>query len=379
MKVPYVQRIRRPDGRLTLYFRKAGYREGPLRSPDGSPELKVEVDSILRRLKRADAARTPTAGTVGGLVSRYRKSAEFISLAASTQKEYGRLLDEIETDVGEVLLQDLDAPWVRDLRDAWAPRGYKAANDRVQMLRNAFGPAIGDGRIKTDPFARLKKLTRPHGSAEVHPSWTDDEIEAAIGLAIERGKPGLARAIALGRWAGFRRGTICAIPLHAHITALDDDGHPETRLFWITEKRGVLCDKREDPRLTELLRQTPNKALTIAYNAKGEPWKARQLNQAIDRLMATLAKAGTVRAATDETGLVYCPLDIHGLRHARGLELALAGASDAEIMGQLEHASPRAAQIYRRQAQRKALADQGQTRIDNVVKLKAQRKGALPI
>ncbi|MDO9431634.1 MAG: site-specific integrase, partial [Phenylobacterium sp.] len=106
----------------------------------------------------------------------------------------------------------------------------------------------------------------------------------------------------------------------------------------------------------------------------GQPWKPRQLNQAIDRLMATLAKAGKARALTDDEGAVYCPLDIHGLRHARGLELALAGASDAEIMGQLEHASPRAAQIYRRQAQRKALADQGQDRIDNVVKLKAARK-----
>jgi hypothetical protein len=79
---------------------------------------------------------------------------------------------------------------------------------------------------------------------------------------------GLARAIALARWGGFRRGTVCKVPLNARTTSHDDDGGTHQRLFWITAKRKVLCDKREDPRLTALLATTPNKALTIAYNAR---------------------------------------------------------------------------------------------------------------
>ncbi|WP_433942484.1 hypothetical protein [Brevundimonas diminuta] len=106
----------------------------------------------------------------------------------------------------------------------------------------------------------------------------------------------------------------------------------------------------------------------------GHPWKERQLNQALERLLDRLAKAGRVRAVEDEEGLVYCPLDIHGMRHARGVELAMAGASDAQIMSQLEHATDRAAKIYRRQADRRKMADAGQDKIDNVVKLKAARK-----
>lgn len=375
-KVKYVQRVRK-GGLTHLYFRKGDYREGPLTSPDGSDELKAEVEAILKRLATVEAAQTPKAGTIGPLLTTYTRSADFLSNERSTQAEYQRLVDDIKEDCGDHLLADVTQAWLREMRDAWALRGYRAANLRLQVLKNALAPVIDDEtdhRILGNPFAKLKNVKRPASRGEAHPSWTDDEVEAAIGLAIERGKPGLARAIALGRWAGFRRGTICAIPLHTRIKAVDEDGHPESRLFWITEKRKVLCDKREDPRLTNLLARTPSKALTIAYNAKGEPWKPRQLNQAIDRLTTMLAKAGKARAATDEDGEVYCPLDIHGLRHARGLELAFAGASDAEIMGQLEHASVRAAQIYRRQAQRQALADQGQTRIDNVVKLKAARK-----
>lgn len=363
-KVKYVQRIRRPDGTVDLYFRKGGHREGPLRSADGSPELQAEVNAILSWLARTQAAQTPKAGTVGGAIERYRKSADFIRLALSTQVEYGRLLKEIELDVGDVRLAEVDKSWVRDLRDLWAPRGHKATNDRVQMLKNVLKPAVEDDRIKTNPFLGLKKLAPPHDADEVNLAWTDEEVDAFIALALERNMPGLARAVALGRWGGFRRGTICNIPLSARIIAQDDDGLAQRRLYWTTEKRKVLCDKREDSRLSSFLESTPAKALTIAYNQRGHPWKVRALNQAVTRLAIALAE--TKRARPNLTP--------HGLRHARGLELAYAGASDAEIMAQLEHTTERAARIYRRQAERRRMADSGQDRVDNVVALKAERK-----
>ena len=232
------------------------------------------------------------------------------------------------------------------------------------MLVNALEPAIVDGRIAADPFLRLKKVRRPHDAPDANPIWEDAEVDALIGLAIKRKMPGLARAIALGRWAGFRRGTICAIPLHARTTGHDADGRAHPRLYWLTEKRRVKCDKREDPRLNAFLAETPNRALTIAYNSKGEPWIARQLNQAIDRLIDILAADGKVRPF----------LTIHGLRHTRGVELALAGASDSEIMSQLEHRTSRSAQIYRRQADRRKLADSAQAKVDVVVGLREKRK-----
>ncbi len=86
------------------------------------------------------------------------------------------------------------------MRGAWAVRGYKAANDRRQVLKNALDPAIVDDRIPGDPFAKVKKLKPPHGKGEAHPAWEDHEVEAAIEDAIARRRPGLARAIALGRW-----------------------------------------------------------------------------------------------------------------------------------------------------------------------------------
>ncbi|RZJ19089.1 MAG: site-specific integrase [Brevundimonas sp.] len=363
-KVPHVQRIKRSSGRVDLYFRKGDFREGPLRSADNTPELKAEVGAILARIEATIRAATPKAGTVGAMLRQYNKSAEFLALARSTQRAYQRLIDEIDADAGDVMAGEVTAGWVRDMRDAWAVRGYKAANDRLQVLKNALEPAIDDGRIPDDPFARLKKVRRPHDSDEAHPTWEDAEVAAVIELAIARKMPGLARAVALGRWGGFRRGTICNLPLNARTRAINDDGLPERRIYWVTEKRKVLVDAREDARLTALLARTPDKALTIAYNRKGEVWKERQLNQAIDRMIETLAKDQKVRPN----------LTIHGLRHARGVELALAGATDGEIMSQLGHATDRAAKIYRRQADRRRMADAAQNKIDNVVKLRATRR-----
>ncbi len=380
MKVKFVQQIVRADGKIDLYFRKGGHRER-LYSPPETQALKDEVDAILRRLDAAARAHSrPRAGTVAGVLEAYNRSAEFLALARSTQANYQLMLDELIEDCGQVLLAEVSRAWVVEMRDEWAVRGHRAANLRLQVLKNALEPIIADetdGRLKGDPFHKLRKVRRPHDIGEAHPIWEDAEIEAVIAEALRRGRPGLARAIAIGRWGGFRRGTICTLPLAARTVGQGADGNSEARLYWITEKRKVLCDKREDPRLTELLSSTPNRALTLAYNAQGQPWKARQLNQAVDRLTASLAAKGKVRAASDAEGNTWSPLTLHGLRHSRGVELAYNGASDAEIMAQLEHATDHQARIYRRQADRRRLADAAQDKVDNVVRLRASARAAV--
>ena len=208
--------------------------------------------------------------------------------------------------------------------------------------------------------ADVADMARPHDLELGNLPWEDAEVQAAIAWCLGRKLTGVARAIGQGRWAGFRRGTICRVPLGARRRAVNARGEAEQRLNWIAEKRKVLCDKREDSRLTALIESTPNRALAIAYNQDGNPWKERQLNQALDRMIADLAKKGLARPQ----------LTLHGLRHARGEELAAVGASDAEIMAQPEQSTEHSARIYRRCAARRRLADGAQDRIDsNVIPL----------
>jgi hypothetical protein len=56
------------------------------------------------------------------------------------------------------------------------------------------------------------------------------------------------------------------------------------------------------------------------------------------------------------------------------VELARTGASDAEIMAQLDQTSARAAAIYRRQVERERLADASQDRVDaEIVRMEKQK------
>ncbi len=61
---------------------------------------------------------------------------------------------------------------------------------------------------------------------------------------------------------------------------------------------------------------------------------------------------------------------IHGDGHRRRLP---AGPSDAQIMAPIEQATDEAAKISRRQAERRGLADNGQT-TDDVGSLRGKRK-----
>jgi len=365
--VKYIQRIRRPDGRVDLYFRKGDLRRGPLVSGDNTLELKDEVDAILAQIAAAAAAAAkPTVGTVGGALEQYNRASEFTSLEASTKRDYQYKIDELKDHCGPVRLDQVTYTWLKALQDVWAERGYKACNDRVQILKNALGPHMKAGTIKDAPFSHLVKMSRPTNKPEPHPAWKDHEVEAAIELAIALDQPGLARGIALGRYGGFRLGGICRIPRHARTVGFDEEDAPQNRVLWQTPKAGVLCDKPEDARLTALLSRTPDRALTIAYNKYGQPWKEGSFDQALERLMERFQHDPKVRA----------DLDTHGLRHARGIELAHAGATEFEIMTHLEHTTTYTARIYIRQASRAKGANSGQAKIDNVVRMRAEKKKA---
>ncbi|MFN3464455.1 MAG: site-specific integrase [Terricaulis sp.] len=355
----HLQRWQDPrNGVDRIYFRK-GHVKQAMKSAWGTIALEREVAAALAAMKVRPA---PVIGTLIGAVKAYRgdsalgikPAADFLSLSASTQYRYERWCDEFERVFVGILLADVDPAYLLALRNRWAPLGYEAANTALQVLKNVCKPAMITGEISGNPFELIDKVPPPHDRGVRNPAWENEEVAIVIADALARKAPGFARAIALGRWGGFRRQTICSVPLRARIERPNADGVAERRLYWLTEKKKVLCDRREDIRLTELLAETPSRALTVAYNADGNPWQARQLNQALDRVVERLAKKGKVRPT----------LTVHGLRHARGIEIALMGGSDAEIMVSLDHGTARAAAEYRKQADRLRLGDAMQDRVD---------------
>jgi integrase len=145
------------------------------------------------------------------------------------------------------------------------------------------------------------------------------------------------------------------------------------RFRFLSGKRKVRVDVPEDPLLTGWLDSTPNAPpaaprrgrkvragesapapTTLVYNVAGRPYSEDGLGQELAKLVRTLHQAGALDSDR---------YDLHGLRHTRGVELALAGCSDAEGAAMMGHSSASSFSQYRRQADRTRLADTAAGRV----------------
>ena len=366
----YVNRVVRPSGEVQLYLRKKGLPAIRLTHPEGSAELRAEVNALVGAM----SAPKPLAGTLKAALREYELGPDFTPLRDSTKYEYRLILKEFGQDLGDLPLTIMTPAYVKALRDAWAGRGHRAANIRLQVLKNVLnGPIIA--RTIADPFGRISQVRRPANAPEPHPIWPGPVFETVMAELIRTRRFGLARAVAIARYAGPRREDLTRIPRTARA-----DG----RLAFLSGKRRVPVNVREDPELTRWLDGTPETQplsdwqatrsaakrrtlttpITLVYNRQGQPYSADGLAQELARVVAELQEAGRIDHAR---------YDLHGLRHTRGVELALAGATDAEGAAQLGQVSPASFAQYRRQADRIRMADNAS---DKLGALRARQSAA---
>lgn len=339
-ETPFLKWTRKPNGAAYCYFNRRGWPQVKLDTGPGAPPLAEQVAAILAT--RAPPAARP--GDVDAALDDYLAGAEFAALAPATQRNYQQIAREFRRTLGPVLLGDVDADWLLSLKDAWAHRGYKAANDRLSFLANVLRRPTVRGDVPPGLFALVGRVRRPRSLPEPHPIWTEAEQAAVLEAAVAA-QPGLARALALTRYAGARPVDAVALPE----TALRNG-----RIAWSAGKNRKVVDLLLDPALAAILAATPRRAVTIAYRHDGASWPdARAFEKALRAFLEPLAEAGVVRAG----------LTAYGLRHAFGVALAELGASDAELQEALGHLTPATAQRYRRQARARRLADQALGRV----------------
>ncbi len=359
----FVKRVTRPDGTIQLYLRKRGLPS--VRLPDGLSEsaLQQHVARLVEDL--CPDGPGVLRGTLAAALREYElQSPEFRGLAASTKYEYRLMLKEFEDDLGSLAVSAFTPAYVERLKAAWARRGHRAANLRLQVLKNVLKPCLISGLLEKDPFPLVGQVRRPRDLGEPHLIWSDAVFATVIEAALEAAKPGLARAVAIGRFVGARRGDLVSIPRTAR---------NQGRFQYMSGKRRVRVDVVEDPELTGWFSRTPDapearprrgrkvraelpplSTATLVYNLAGRPYTEDGLSLELRKLVGQLFRDG--RIDSDR-------YDLHGLRHTRGVELALAGCSDAEGAAMMGHGSSSSFVQYRRQADRVRLADAAAVRI----------------
>lgn len=358
----YVHQISQPDGRVFLYLRKKGLPS--VRLPEGLSDPALERH-VLQLIEDLSPAASLAKGTMAAAIRAYElENPDFKALAASTKYLYRAMLKEFEDDLGGLAVSAFTPAFVDRLKGSWANRGHRAANLRLQVLRNVLKPALVAGKLKQDPFPLVGQVRRPRELKEPHLVWSEATFQTVMETALDARKFGLARAVAVARYIGARRGDLVALPRSARQGG---------RFQFVSGKRRVRVDVMEDPELGRWLARTPDAppveprrgrkvqadaapvaTTTLVYNVAGRPYTEDGLALELRKLVAKLHAAGQLDSER---------YDLHGLRHTRGVELALAGCSDAEGAAMMGHGGPSSFMQYRRQADRVRLADTASARV----------------
>lgn len=269
------------DGRRVTYW--YAWKGGPrLEGRPGTPEF-------IASYNRAVAARkAPRSENLAGLVQKFRGSADFKRMAASTQAEWKRWLDRIETaDIATLAHGALNDREVRDVllewRDTYADRP-RTADYGIQVLSRVLSYAEDRGILKVN---HLKGVSTLHKSDRSDQIWTAEEIAAFC----EKASPAVGYALRLACFTGLRRGDLISLTWQ------------EVGDTFIVKQTAKSLKTATIPLTTEalaLIKEIGRKKTGhVLLNTRGQPWSADGLE---NRIIKAKTAAGVAKRLHDARG-----------------------------------------------------------------------------
>lgn len=320
-----------------VYHRKTGHR---FTSPWGSWELVEEV-------KAFEASQTtpagPKPGTLGALITLWRRSPEWASLAPRTRRDYERRAIEILTPWDDVPLDRIGPPLIFKLRDKLAKsRGRRTVSYVLTVFSNLYAWGKPRGLVTGDSWT-VPPLPRPKDAVRANRPWEADEREAVLAAAPVH----LKVPIALVMFTGLRESDALALPWSVWRDGAFNFSPAKNRYdLWLSPPA----------ELSDILASAPKRAVTIAATSRGTVWTAAGFRASWRTLRISLEKAGKVRPG----------LTIHGLRHTVGNALAEDGMNTADIARILGHKTERQAAEYSNRTARKDAASRAVTTLSRM-------------
>lgn len=313
------------NGQWYCYHRGTGQR---ILAAPGTPEFMAEID----RLNGLPSQSSAKAGSLGGLITAYRASPEFLGLAPLTRSDYQKVFDWLQK-IDDTAVKDIDSALVIGLRDkAYTKHKRRFANYVVQVLSLLFNWGKPRKWANINPAADVPKIRRPKSTQQRNRPWSEKEM--AVVLEDFQKAPALLPGLALGMFAALTEGDAVSLPWAAY---------SGDRLAFDRGKTGVEVDIPAHRQLRAILDATPRKSPVIMVNERDKPYTLNGFRAMFFKRIRALEKAEKIRP-----GLTF-----HGLRHTVGTALADAGATDREIMSVLGHATEKMAQHYSKGASRR--------------------------
>lgn len=140
--------------------------------------------AFLAAMVEAERIAPKDVGNVNALIRDYLLSLTFEKKAVSTQREYKRMLTELEAKFGKLPIRALESPRVRgvflDYQEEIGRDRPREADNRLSVLSAVFSYAARKGRIKDNPLAGFERIYSGDRSEMI---WTASDIAAFMGAA----------------------------------------------------------------------------------------------------------------------------------------------------------------------------------------------------
>lgn len=331
---PFLRREITRHGRPVWYFRRGSKR---VRLPDefGTDEFWQAYNAALAG-KSPRKRSGPDSGTLEWLIARYRESAHFVGLKASTRYVRDGIMHGVAKESGHVQFSKITRKHIREAMDRRAATPH-AANNFLVAMNIVFRWALDHELIAINPCEGVRPLS---AKIEGHHTWAEDEVAQYRQKHLVGTVPRLALDLLL--FTGLRRSDVFRVG-RQHVK----DGVLSIRM----EKTGNSVHIPIFPELQRSIDATATGDLVFLTTARGTPFSSAS------------SFGGWFRKMCDEAGLKNC--SAHGLRKAGATMAANAGATPHELMAMYGWSRLAMAEIYTREADRKRLARGAAERIAN--------------
>lgn len=337
----FVVQDRDRHGNLRTYLRRPGQPKVRLHETLGTDAFDAEYRAAMAAEPPAPKRRAaPAAGTVDALLTAYYQSSEFRTGLGPRSQQVRRLVLERFRDAkgrdgkrhGERDAASLPPTFLERLKDerVETPESFNAL---LKGLRAAYTAGVRLGLVASNPASQVAYLRGDN--PEGWHTWTPAEIAQFLTKWPVGTKQALALAILYG--LGVRRSNAVLLgPQHVRA-----DGMVEFRPVKNGRRNPKLLRLPMPPELRAALDATPHGRLTWLESEHGRPYTVESFGNAFRRWCR-------------EAGLPHC--GPHGLRKARAVERAHAGASEREMMALFGWSSAKEPTRYTRAAEQDRLA-----------------------
>lgn len=293
-------------------FRRNGI-DTSLPGQPGEPDFHKRYAALV---EQSQPKAPPAKTTWKWLIQEYRKSAEYRALKPSTQTDYGKTLDLLDTELGAEPYALTTRAMLKAVRDSYADTPRKA--HKIKQMTSALYTWADHNDLVRAGFNPARDLKRLKWNAKEYVVWTAWEFDHFMAHAIEP----LRVAAMLARYTGQRDADL------VRMTWADFQGD-EIRVR--QSKTGaalmIACHRELRDFLNERKRELDKakaRGVNILTNAKGKPYNANSLSSAVGREVRRIADMPQGRS-------------IHGLRYMAGSDMEEAGCTVAEIEAVLGH------------------------------------------